>query len=380
VEGLMKTRAALLWEAPGKWDVREIDLDPPHAGEVLVRMIAAGLCHSDDHFARGDIPFATYPACGGHEGAGIVEAVGPDVTRVVPGDHIVTSFVPSCGHCRMCATGRQNICDNGALITVGTQLDGTYRMHVDARDVAQNACISTFSQWSVMPELSCVPIRRDVPFEVASLVGCGVPTGWGSAVRGAEAGPGDVIIVMGTGGIGLNAVQGARFVGADRVIAVDPVAAKRDLALQLGATEAFAHIHEAADLARSLTNGQGADAVIVSVGVLTSEHLGEAFATIRKGGTMVITSAASHELVGIPVNVLDATMHQKRIQGALYGMGSPAREIPLLLDLYKRGTLKLDELVTRTYRLDEINEAYDDMHAGLNIRGVVTFDHHASAP
>ncbi|GAA2403843.1 NDMA-dependent alcohol dehydrogenase [Actinomadura vinacea] len=369
----MKTRAALLWEAPGKWDVREVDLDPPRDGEVLVKMMASGLCHSDDHFAQGDILFHNYPACGGHEGAGIVEAVGPNVTRVKPGDHVVASFIPSCGHCRMCTGGHQNICDNGALITVGTQLDGTFRMHADGRGVAQNACVSTFSEWTVMPEVSATKIRKDVPFDVAAIAGCSVPTGWGSAVRAAEIEPGDVVIVMGTGGIGMNAVQGARHVGAERVIAVDPVDAKRALALELGATDAFAHIDEAAELARGVTNGQGSDATILSVGVVTGEHIGQAFSTIRKGGTLVLTSAASHELTDIPIPALDLTMHQKRIQGALFGMGAPAREIPLMLDLYERGSIKLDELITRRYPLDQINEAYADMHAGRNIRGVVTF-------
>lgn len=374
----MKTTAALLWQAPGTWDVREVDLDPPQAGEVLVKVMASGLCHSDDHFAQGDIPFHSYPACGGHEGAGIVEAVGPGVTRVAPGDHVVTSFIPACGRCRNCVTGRQNICVNGALITVGTQLDGTFRMHADGPDgrrhgVAQNACISTFSERTVMPEASATPIRQDVPFEVAAIVGCAVPTGWGSAVRAAGIEAGDVVIVMGTGGIGMNAVQGARFVGAGHVIAVDPVDTKRELALTLGATEAVADIAEADELARSLTNGQGADSAIVCVGIVTGEHIGQAYATIRVGGTVVVTSAANHALTGIPVPLLDLALHEKRIQGALYGMGGPAREIPLLLDLYRQGALKLDELVTRTYDIEQINEAYGDMHKGLNIRGVISF-------
>ncbi|MFE3171957.1 NDMA-dependent alcohol dehydrogenase [Amycolatopsis sp. NPDC059090] len=369
----MKTTAALLWEAPGTWDVREVDLDPPKAGEVLVQMMASGLCHSDDHFAQGDIPFHSYPACGGHEGAGIVREVGPGVTRVAVGDHIVTSFIPACGHCRMCVAGRQNLCDNGALITVGTQLDGTFRMHADGRGVAQNACISTFSEWTVVPEVSATPIRRDIPFEVAAIVGCAVPTGWGSAVRAAGIAAGDVVIVMGTGGIGMNAVQGARYVGAEHVLAVDPVAMKRELALKLGATEAFAEIGEATERARSLTNGQGADSAIVCVGVLAAEHLAQAYAAIRKGGTLVVTSAAKHDLTGIPVPLLEFTMSEKRIQGALYGMGGPAREIPLMLDLYRNGSLKLEELITRTYDLEQVNEAYADLHDGRNVRGVVSF-------
>ncbi|MCG3753933.1 NDMA-dependent alcohol dehydrogenase [Amycolatopsis sp. Poz14] len=369
----MKTKAAILWDGPGRWDVREVDLDPPGEGEVLVRVMASGLCHSDDHFAKGDMVFHSYPACGGHEGAGVVEAVGPGVTRVKPGDHIVTSFVAACGHCRMCVTGRQNLCDNGALITVGTRPDGSYRMHADGAGVAQNACLATFSEYTVIPQECAVRVPSDIPFEVAAIVGCAVPTGWGSATRAASIDAGDVVIVMGVGGIGMNAVQGARYVGAGRVIAVDPVEMKRDVALKVGATDAVATVEEAGELARSLTNGQGADSAVVCVGVVTGEHLGQAYRTIRKGGTLVVTSAAPHQLAEIPVSVLDLAMHEKRIQGALYGMGGPAREIPLLLELYRRGDLKLDELVTTRYELEQVNEAYEDMHAGKNIRGVISF-------
>ncbi|MEV6062897.1 NDMA-dependent alcohol dehydrogenase [Nocardia asteroides] len=368
----MKTTAALLWDTPGQWEVREIDLDEPREGEVLVRMMASGLCHSDDHFAKGDMVFHSYPACGGHEGAGIVEAVGPGVTRVRPGDHVVTSFIAPCGRCRMCVAGRQHLCDNGALITVGTRPDGTFRMHADGRGVAQNACLATFSEWTVISEAQAVPVPRDIPFEVAAIVGCAVPTGWGSSVRAAGIEAGDVVIVMGTGGIGMSAVQGARHVGAGRVIAVDPVASKRELALTLGATDAVAGIEEAGELARSLTGGQGADSAVVCVGVVDAGHLRDSYDTIRKGGTLVVTSAAPHDLADIPVSVLDLTMHEKRIQGALYGMSGPGREIPLLLDLYRGGALKLDEMVSRIYALEEVNQAYEDMHAGLNIRGVIS--------
>ncbi len=258
-------------------------------------------------------------------------------------------------------------------MTAGCQLDGTFRMHVDGQDVAQGGLISTFAERSVMPAVSCVKIDPDIPLEVACLVGCGVPTGWGSAANAGSVRAGDIVIVMGTGGVGMNAVQGARHSGATRVLAVDPVAFKRELALKLGATDAFADISEAAELARELTGGQGADVAIVTVGVVTSEDVGAAFSAIGKGGTVVVTAAGSQKTTGIPVNLLELTLYQKRIQGALYGMGSPGYEIPLMIDLYKSGDLKLDELVTTTYRLEQINDAYDDMHAGKNIRGVIVF-------
>ena len=370
----METRAAVLREAPGKWEVTTVELDPPKAGEVLVRLLASGLCHSDDHFATGDIPVSTMPFVGGHEGAGVVEQVGPGVTTLVPGDRIVTSFIAACGHCRWCASGAQNLCDNGSKMLEGSQLDGTFRMHLEGRDVAQGGCISTFSEYSVMPAISCIKVDAAIPATSACLLGCGVPTGWGSATRAAEVTAGDVVIVMGTGGVGLNAVQGARPVGAGHVLAVDPVPWKRQTAVQLGATEAFADIIDAAERARGLTNGQGADSAIVTVGVLDGCHLAQAFAAIRKGGVVVATAAAAASTEGIPVSLLEMTMFQKRIQGAIYGMGAPAREIPRLAALYQGGALKLDELVTRTYHLDEINDAFADMHAGRNIRGVISFD------
>jgi NDMA-dependent alcohol dehydrogenase len=360
-------------QQPGKWEVVDTELDDPTDNEVLVRIAASGLCHSDDHVAKADGKISHLPYCGGHEGAGVVEAVGPGVRSLKPGDHIVTSFIPSCGRCRWCASGMQNLCDTGAGMMHGSQLDGTFRMHYQGKDVAQAAFVGTFSELSVMPEWSCIKIPERIPLLSAALVGCGVPTGWGSAVNAAEVQPGQVVIVMGIGGIGINAVQGAAHAGATRVIAVDPVKLKRDAALRLGATDAVASIEEAAELARSLTNGQGADSSIITVGVLTGEHIAQAFDAVRKAGTVVVTAVAPMSTVGVPISPFMLSMFQKRIQGVLYGMMSPAKDVLRLLEMYERGQLKLDELVSRTYTLDEINTGYEDMHAGVNIRGVIQF-------
>ena len=369
----MRTRAALLMQQPGKWEVVDADLDGPQEHEVLVRMVATGLCHSDDHVAKGDGRIGHFPYCGGHEGAGVIEEVGPGVRGLRPGDHIVTSFIPGCGRCRWCASGQQNLCDSGALLSGGTAMDGGFRMHYRGSDVARSSLIGAFSELSVMPEWSCVGIPDHIPLLSASLLGCGVPTGWGSAVNAAQAGPGDVIIVMGVGGIGINAVQGAAHAGATRVIAVDPVALKRETAMRLGATDAVASIEEGAELARALTNGQGADATIVTVGVLSGEHLAAAFDSVRKAGTVVVTAVAPMALDSIPISPFMLAMFQKRLQGCLYGMMSPSADVGRLLRMYEEGQLKLDELVTRTYRLEEINTGYDDLHAGTNIRGVISF-------
>jgi Zn-dependent alcohol dehydrogenase len=226
----------------------------------------------------------------------------------------------------------------------------------------------------VMPEWSCVRIPDHVPLTSAALLGCAVPTGWGSAVNAAEVEPGDVVLVMGVGGIGINAVQGASHAGASRIIAVDPVSLKRDAALRFGATDACEDMGEGTELARSLTDGQGADAAIVCVGVLDGDHVAQAVDAVRKGGIAVVTAVAPRVTVGIPVNLLMLAMYQKRIQGCLYGMMAPSSDVLRLLGLYEQGRLKLDELVTRTYTLDEINTGYEDLHAGTNIRGVIRFD------
>jgi NDMA-dependent alcohol dehydrogenase len=369
----MKSRAAILREAPGKWEVHTVELDPPREHEVMIRIAATGLCHSDDHFTTGDITVGHLPICGGHEAAGTVEAVGPGVAELQVGDHVVTSFVPGCGRCRWCATGHQNLCENGALLLEGTQIDGSFRMHLDGEDVGQNSMIGGFAEYSVLPKWSCIKIDADVPFEIAAILGCAVPTGWGSAVYAAEVEPGDTVIVYGVGGVGMSAVQGARHAGAGRIVVVDPVAMKRQVALQLGATDAFADHEEAAELVSSVTNGQGADSAIVCVGVVQGAHIGRAFSAIRKAGTVVVTAAGADSEVGIPVGLLELTMFQKRIQGALYGMVPPSRAVPQLIDLWRLGKLDLEPMVTASYSLDQINQGYEDMHAGLNIRGILSF-------
>ncbi len=262
----------------------------------------------------------------------------------------------------------------------GTQLDGTFRMHLDGEDVAQAGLLSAFSEYSVMPEWSCIKISNDVPAEIAALLGCAVPTGWGSAVNGAKVAPGDVVIVIGIGGIGISAVQGARHAGASRIIAVDPVELKRKVALELGATDGLADVAEASELARSVTNGQGADAAIICVGVLKGDHVSAAFSAIRKAGTVVVTAAAADTESQLSIGLLELTMYQKRIQGSLYGMMSPSKDVPRLLRLWQSGQLHLEEMITRTYSLDDINQGYAVMHAGLNMRGVIAFGAQSRRP
>ena len=371
----MKTRGAIIRQPPGTYEVVTLDLDHPRQGEILVKMAASGLCHSDDHHATGDIPAATYPWCGGHEGAGVVVELGEAVKGFAEGDHVVFSFLPACGHCRWCASGMQNLCDLGAHLLVGSRFDDltSFRMHLDGQPVGQALGISTFSEYTTVDIHSAVKIPKDVPLDKACLLGCGVGTGWGSAVNSAQVQVGDTVIVMGVGGVGINAVQGAAHAGASHVIAVDPVQFKREMAEKLGATHSFADIDEAAEVARGLTNGQGADSAIVTVGVTKAEHVGQAFAAIRKGGTCVVTGVGNVAETAPPISLFELTLFQKRLQGSLYGQCSPSKDIPRQLQLYLTGKLRLDELITATYTLDQVAQGYEDMNAGRNIRGVIIF-------
>ena len=282
------------------------------------------------------------------------------------------SFIPGCGRCRWCASGQQNLCDMGQWLLVGCRPDGTFRLSYQGKPVGQMCGISTFCEYTLIDVSSAVKIDDDLPLETVCLTGCGVGTGWGSAVNAAEVRPGQTVIVMGIGGIGIHAVQGASHAGATNVIAVDPVQMKRELAEQVGATHSFAHIDDAAEFARSVTNGQGADSAVVATGILESEHVRQAFAAIRKAGTVVVTGIGNPE-TEVQVNARELTLFQKRLQGAIFGASSPSRDIPWMLDLYRSGQLRLDELITRTYSLDQINEGYADMHAGINLRGVIVY-------
>jgi S-(hydroxymethyl)glutathione dehydrogenase/alcohol dehydrogenase len=370
------TQVSLVRKAPGTYETATVELDDPRQGEVTVKLAASGLCHSDDHVATGDVPVGIYPFVGGHEGAGVITAVGPSTLGFEVGDHVVFSFLPACGKCEYCAQGLSNLCDLGASLLTGARADdpASFRMHEDGRPVGQQCGISTFSEYTTASVDSAVKISPDIPLRAAALVGCGVPTGWGSAVNSAQIKPGATVIVMGIGGIGANALQGARHAGAAAIIAVDPVPFKREKAGEFGATHAFESIEEAADFARSRTNGQGADATIVTIGVVKGEHVAQALASIRKAGTVVLTGLGDITATGAPIALGDLTLMQKRLQGSLFGQSNPRHDIPNLLRMYRAGQLKLDELVTREYSLDQVAEAYEDMHAGRNIRGIVIFD------
>jgi S-(hydroxymethyl)glutathione dehydrogenase/alcohol dehydrogenase len=372
----LTTRSAVLTTSPGRYEILTLDQDPPRRNEVRVRMHAAGVCHSDDHFASGDQSPGILPIVGGHEGAGVIEAVGPYTSGYAVGDHVVFSFLPVCGRCKWCSIGLQNLCNLGQHLGTGTRFEdpGTFRLSHAGTPVGQLAGLGTFSEHVVVSTSSVVKIAGSIPFTSACLTGCSVGTGWGASVNSAEVKAGDVVIVMGIGGIGINAVQGALHAGASAVIAVDPVAFKREAATKIGATDTYADISDAADRARALTDGQGADAALVTVGVTTGKNIGDALNAVRKGGTCVAVGLGKSHVDEGDIDLHQLILHQKRLQGSLFGASSPLADIPRQLDLYQRGYLQLDELVTRSYCLEDINNAFDDMKAGLNLRGVIVFD------
>jgi S-(hydroxymethyl)glutathione dehydrogenase/alcohol dehydrogenase len=326
----VKTKAAVLWELNAPWSIEDVELDAPGPNEVLVKLSASGMCHSDEHLVTGDLPFEL-PIIGGHEGAGVVTQVGAGVSWLQPGDHVVFGFIPSCGRCVSCSTGHQNLCDLGAYLGTGKQIaDQTSRHHANGKDLGIMCLLGTFAEHTVVHESSCIKIDKDVPLDRACLLGCGVVTGWGSSVYAAEVEPGDTVVVVGVGGIGANAVQGARIAGANKVI---------------------------------MTMGVGNGAMI-----------GEAMALAAKRGRVVVTNIHPALEYGASMSLLDLTLMEKQLVGSLFGSGNPRSDIPKLLDLYREGQLDLDGLVTRTYALKDINEGYRAMRDGENIRGVIIYD------
>src|SRR6185437_15589856 len=365
----MKTRAAVQY-APGEpIRVEEVELDPPGVHEVQVRMVAAGVCHSDYHVVTGELP-AYLPMALGHEGAGIIEAVGPGVTNYKSGDHVVLSFMPSCGVCPACTSGHANLCDKGAGSAAGALLDGTYRMHRGDKNIGQFCFVSTFSEHTVVPDISLVPVPERYPLNSAVLVGCGVLTGVGSAINRARVAPGSTVVVVGVGGVGTNIVQGAAMAGARMIIAVDIHDFKLEKALEFGATHTInSRATDPISQIRQLTEGAGVDYAFDAIAL--PETTAQAYKAIAKNGILVIVGLAPATQLSLPIAPLNLVLTQKTVMGVLYGDARPRNDIPTMLKMYETGQLKLDELVTRTYTLDQINEAYADMITGKIIRGVI---------
>lgn len=368
----MKVQAALLSGLNEPWSVEEVELDGPSEGEVLVRVHSVGLCRTSDHLSTGIVPFP-YPVVGGHEGAGVIEEVGEGVRDLEAGDHVVLLWEPSCGRCRWCIRGYTNLCDLGANIVVGPQLDGTCRFHLDGEDVNQEFLIGAYAPHTVVPAASCCKIDEDIPLGVAGLFGCSVTCGWGSAVRIAKVQPGDTVVVMGVGGVGSNAVQGARCAGAQHIVAIDPLPFKRENAERLGATHTCADYDEAWELVSEITKGQRADSVLICTNVCETAHVTQALSLVGKLGHVVMSGIPRPEPEPTDMPLFEMLMYQKQLSGQMYGGCNPQADIPMLTDMYRRGQLVIDDLVTATYRLEDINTGYADLNAGKNVRGMLTF-------
>ena len=370
----MKTKGALIWEFNQPWSIEEIEIGNPVKDEVKIQMEAAGMCHSDHHLVTGGIPMAGFPVLGGHEGAGIVTEVGPGVEDIEPGDHVVLSFIPSCGRCPSCQAGLRNLCDLGAGLLGGTAVsDGTHRVTAKGQDVFPMTLLGTFSPYMVVHKSSVVKIDKSIPFQVACLVGCAVTTGYGSATRSADVAPGDDVAIIGVGGVGMGALQGALIAGARYIFAINPVEWKRDQALKFGATHVYPDLDAAMAGIAEVTWGLMAKKVIVTVGELDGKDVDSYLNLTSKGGTCVMTAIGSLLDTQVTLNLAMLTLMQKNLQGTIFGGGNPHHDIPQLLSMYKAGRLNLDDMVTRQYQLEQINDGYRDMLEGRNIRGVIRY-------
>lgn len=347
--------------------IEDLELAEPAAGEALVRIVASGICHSDLHLVDGTVPHP-FPVALGHEGAGVVEKVGPGVTYVEAGDHVILTFVPTCGRCHHCVIGRPNLC-SGFRTTTGLMPDGTRRLRKGDQEINHFTMLSCFAERAVVPEASLVKIRQDVPLEKVCLVSCGVTTGVGAALNTAQVEAGSTCIVIGCGGVGLNVVQGCALAGAGRIIAVDLLADKLRLAEQLGATHAIDASSEDVLTALKRISRFGADYAFEAVGRPDTIEL--AYHSAARGGLAVVVGLAP---LGSTVSLPAASfMAGKGIVGSVYGSTRQRADIPMLVDMYVAGRLKLDELISRTCRLDEINDALDALRRGVVARSVISF-------
>ncbi|MCL8208244.1 MAG: Zn-dependent alcohol dehydrogenase [Actinomycetia bacterium] len=363
-------KAAVLHEYRQPLVIEEVEVLPPRAGEVLVRFVASGVCHSDLTRIQGERP-SSLPIILGHEGAGIVEEVGPGVTTVKPGDHVVLSWIYGCGQCEYCTVGRPNLCRVGIkMLTGGTFPDGSTRFRIGDQPV-HHMVVSSFGEMGVVPEACAIPVPAEVPLERAVVVGCGVMTGVGAVMNTARVHVGATVAVVGAGGVGLNVVQGAVLAGARQIIAVDILDAKLEMARRFGATHGINGRREnVVEAVRDLTGGLGVDYAFEVLG--RPETIRQAYDMVKPGGMAVVVgiSPADSE-VALPA--MQIPFQEKMLVGSFYGGARPRVDIPRLIDLYRTGRLKLDELVTRTYRPEQINQALHDLEAGELARGVVVY-------
>ncbi len=386
----MKTRAAVIYDTnmkfePDKkpWKVVELEIDKLGPDDVLVHLPYSGVCHTDLHLLTGDLPVAHLPMIGGHEGSGVVEDIGTNVTAATPGDHVILTQVPRCGVCRNCLRGRSVLCDLIGVVALGQQADGNYRYSdASGNRVAQWAALGTFAEYVVVNRTSIAVIDARMPFDRACLIGCAVTTGFGAATEQAQVHVGDTVVVWGCGGVGLSAVQGAVMQGAAEVIAIDTNDMKLDMAREFGATTTLNPLRdrspnpnrdETAEVVLEHTGWEGVDSTILTVDYVTPELIGAAYATIRRGGRLVLVGTTHPRYTSMQVAPIDLTFSEKSIIGSVAGSGNPVLDLPRNVDLYLKGRLKLDEMISNRYPIEDVNQAFEDLLDGKNIKSVLTF-------
>jgi NDMA-dependent alcohol dehydrogenase len=367
----MKIKAAVFHKPGVPFEVEELDLDEPRDGEVLVKIAAAGVCHSDWHLMTGATEHPT-PVVPGHEGSGVVKAIGKGVTRVKEDDHVALNWAPNCGECFYCLRDRPSLCTTfvGPL-WAGTMLDGTTRFSIDGDPVYHFSGVACFADYVVVPEVCSVPLSKEVPLTIAALIGCAVTTGVGAVLNTAKVEPGSSVAVFGAGGVGLSTIMGAQLAGASQIIAADTNEIKGDLAQAFGATDVLISSPDVVQDIRRLTEGRGADYVFEAIGIPAVQET--SLEAVRPGGTVVLVGVSA---MGSSTNLPGAiiTRQEKTVTGSYYGTANTVRDFPLYADLYLKGRLDLDSLISNTYTLDQINEAYAEMLGGETARGLILFD------
>jgi NDMA-dependent alcohol dehydrogenase len=366
----MKVQAAVVHQTKQPFVVEELDLSAPRSGEVLVRIAAAGVCHSDWHLVTGATKHPL-PVVAGHEGAGIVVAVGEGVKGLAAGDHVALNWAPSCGHCFYCLRDRPSLCTTYVEpLWAGTMMDGTTRFSKNGKPYFHFSALGCFADHVVVPDVCCVPLPREVPLAVAALIGCAVTTGVGAVLNTSKVQPGSSVAVFGAGGVGLSIIMGARLAGASQIIAVDTNETKGDLAQSFGATDVVVGSPDPVREIKNLTEGRGADYVFEAVGLVSLQE--KSLAAARPGGTVVLVGVSP---MGSGTDLPGAiiTRQEKTVTGSYYGSANTARDFPLYANLYLRGQLDLEQLITATYPLDKINDAYAAMLSGEVARGVIVF-------
>lgn len=367
----METKAAVLYEYQAPLKIETVELEDPKEREVLVQFKSAGLCHSDLSVVNGVLK-SSPPMVPGHEGAGIVKKTGAGVTRVQSGDHVVLLWVPVCGHCYYCQRGETVLCELKDTIRTGTMIDNTVRMRNNrGQGIGKMGGVGSFSEYNVVNEESLLVIDKDIPFDVAAIAGCAMITGLGAVLNKAKVKPGSTVAVIGSGGVGLNIIQGAVLADAAKIIAIDVLDHKLDLAKQFGATHTInAAAQDPVSKVKKLTGQVGVDYAFEALGTVDTART--AFNLIRRGGHMI--------MVGIPgkeetfcFSLAELPLMDKSISGSYYGSGDVAADIHAFLSLYKNGRIQLDELITGRYDIENINQGMKDLASGKNARGVVIY-------